>query len=295
MWMRILLVLCSTALSIADRNYENNLTKLWSLAGASKSDESAVVNVTSASIVIQPKYDSSQIVSSRKTKDLKGTSNYEYAFKPHAIPLQEVEQQQFDKNIYYSQNDVNGKYKSEILFPGNYHQIAKEKGNEDLVKASPYNPLNEGSFHPIAIPIIRSPNFQPRLLDEDEEPIIEKPEGFSEQLASGRSLSYVLGAEDDEEPEEEEEEEEDGEYDVGEEADKHKHGYTHDKIKKKLKRKTKKMTKYMMPLLMAYKLKYFALVPVMIAGLILLIGATGLAGFFFALFAAVMGLQKGGY
>lgn len=51
----------------------------------------------------------------------------------------------------------------------------------------------------------------------------------------------------------------------------------------------------MLPLLLAYKLKYFALVPVMIGGLVLLVGATGLAGFFFALFAAVMGLQKGGY
>lgn len=51
----------------------------------------------------------------------------------------------------------------------------------------------------------------------------------------------------------------------------------------------------MLPLLLAYKMKYFALVPVMIAGLVLLIGATGLAGFFFALFAAVMGLQKGSY
>lgn len=46
---------------------------------------------------------------------------------------------------------------------------------------------------------------------------------------------------------------------------------------------------------MAYKLKYFALVPLLIGGLVLLVGATGLAGFFFALFAAVMTLQKGGY
>lgn len=64
---------------------------------------------------------------------------------------------------------------------------------------------------------------------------------------------------------------------------------------KRKKIKPKKLKKYMLPLLLAYKMKYFALVPVMIAGLVLLIGATGLAGFFFALFAAVMGLQKGGY
>ncbi|KAL1494632.1 hypothetical protein ABEB36_010202 [Hypothenemus hampei] len=54
----------------------------------------------------------------------------------------------------------------------------------------------------------------------------------------------------------------------------------------------KKMQKYMMPLLIAYKLKFFTLIPVMIGGLILLTGATGLAGFFFALFAAVMGLKS---
>jgi len=55
----------------------------------------------------------------------------------------------------------------------------------------------------------------------------------------------------------------------------------------------KKMKKYMLPLLIAYKLKFFTLIPVLIGGLILLTGATGLAGFFFALFAAVMGLKSG--
>lgn len=49
----------------------------------------------------------------------------------------------------------------------------------------------------------------------------------------------------------------------------------------------------MLPLLLAYKLKFFTLIPLMIGGLILLIGSTGLAGFFFALFAAVMGLKGG--
>lgn len=70
---------------------------------------------------------------------------------------------------------------------------------------------------------------------------------------------------------------------------------TEGKHRKKPKVKKAKLKKYVLPLLLAYKMKYFALVPVMIGGLILLIGATGLAGFFFALFAAVMGLQKGGY
>lgn len=36
------------------------------------------------------------------------------------------------------------------------------------------------------------------------------------------------------------------------------------------------------------------LVPVMIAGLVLLVKATGLAGFFFALFTAVLALKHGG-
>ncbi|CAH1154265.1 unnamed protein product [Phaedon cochleariae] len=55
----------------------------------------------------------------------------------------------------------------------------------------------------------------------------------------------------------------------------------------------KKFKKFMLPLLLAYKLKFFTLIPVLIGGLILLTGATGLAGFFFALFAAVMGLKSG--
>ena len=62
--------------------------------------------------------------------------------------------------------------------------------------------------------------------------------------------------------------------------------------KKKLKKFKKKYKKFLFPLLIAYKLKFFALIPVMIAGLTLLVGSTGLAGFFFALFAAVMALKE---
>lgn len=58
--------------------------------------------------------------------------------------------------------------------------------------------------------------------------------------------------------------------------------------KKKYKKKFKK---FLLPLLLAYKLKFFTLIPVLIGMLVLLTGATGLAGFFFALFAAVMGLK----
>ncbi|KPJ03627.1 hypothetical protein RR46_04239 [Papilio xuthus] len=283
-WYRITIISCLAVLSTAE--YDNKLTKLWSLSGASKSDGSAIVNVTSASIVIQPNGQ----ISSRRTKDLKGTpSDYSYRFRPRTIPVRDHQ----DENVYHPQ-DV--KYKSEVPFPGNYH-IAKEKGSESLHE-SPYNYVNDGAFHPRAIPLIINPEFQGRSLNEDEEPILEKPEGLSEVTASRRSLSF-LGAEDDEEEVDEDEEEEDGEYEIGEETDDKGHSThvhsPHNKIKKKIAKKSKKMTKYMMPLLLAYKLKYFALVPVMIAGLVLLVGATGLAGFFFALFAAVMGLQKGGY
>ena len=107
-------------------------------------------------------------------------------------------------------------------------------------------------------------------------------------------ISDILGAEEDEE----DLDDEDGEYEEEDDTDLQKgHGLSHSHIKHKLKKKlrNKKYSKYMMPLLLAYKLKYFALIPVMLGGLVLLVGATGLAGFFFALFAAVMGLQKGGY
>ncbi|CAH1111153.1 unnamed protein product [Psylliodes chrysocephalus] len=56
----------------------------------------------------------------------------------------------------------------------------------------------------------------------------------------------------------------------------------------------KKFKRFILPLLLAYKLKFFTLIPVLLGGLVLLTGATGLAGFFFALFAAVMGLKSSG-
>ncbi|XP_012228126.1 uncharacterized protein [Linepithema humile] len=53
----------------------------------------------------------------------------------------------------------------------------------------------------------------------------------------------------------------------------------------------RRMDRTMMALLMAYKLKFVALIPTLLGGLILLKGTTLLAGFFFALFAAVLGLK----
>ncbi|XP_074100434.1 uncharacterized protein LOC141528332 [Cotesia typhae] len=61
-----------------------------------------------------------------------------------------------------------------------------------------------------------------------------------------------------------------------------------DRPKKKGKHK---MNRAVMALLLAYKLKFAALIPSIIMGLFLLLGTTGLAGFFFALFAAILGLK----
>ncbi|XP_075210474.1 uncharacterized protein LOC142317809 [Lycorma delicatula] len=70
----------------------------------------------------------------------------------------------------------------------------------------------------------------------------------------------------------------------------------HDKKKKKKKgyksKHLKKLKKYMFPLLLAYKLKFFTLIPLMLGGLVLIVGSTGFAGFFFALFAIGLSLQK---
>ncbi|KAL0860895.1 hypothetical protein ABMA27_009432 [Loxostege sticticalis] len=274
--LQTLLVLWTVVLSTANEDYENKLTKLWSVSGAANSDGSAVLNVTSASIVIQPSsFGNDQIARTSREK--------KYAFKPRAIPLRRAEPSKVERNVYYS-DDIN-KYKSEVLFPGNYFPIAKEKSNENLTKDSVYQ---ERGFHPKAIPLIRSQEFQRRSLDTDSDPIIQKPEGFSEQSASRRSLSYIFG---DELEDDNEEIEGDDEILDREDSD----GKIPKYHKKKPKIKKTKLKKYVLPLLLAYKMKYFALVPVLIGGLVLLVGATGLAGFFFALFAAVMGLQKGGY
>ncbi|XP_014254234.1 nucleoplasmin-like protein ANO39 isoform X1 [Cimex lectularius] len=66
-----------------------------------------------------------------------------------------------------------------------------------------------------------------------------------------------------------------------------KKGKSHKKIKG-----LKKLKKYMLPLLLAYKLKFFTLVPLLLGGLVLMVATTGFAGFFFALFAVGVGLKK---
>ncbi|XP_050437127.1 transcription initiation factor TFIID subunit 11 [Adelges cooleyi] len=67
-----------------------------------------------------------------------------------------------------------------------------------------------------------------------------------------------------------------------------KHGKKHKPFKVK---DFKKLKKFMLPLLLAYKLKFFTLVPLMLGGLVLIVATTGFAGFFFALFAVGLGLK----
>ncbi|XP_011646086.1 uncharacterized protein LOC105432822 [Pogonomyrmex barbatus] len=69
------------------------------------------------------------------------------------------------------------------------------------------------------------------------------------------------------------------------------HSKTEAKDRDGARRKKRKASRTMLALLMAYKLKFIALIPTILGGLLLLKGTTLLAGFFFALFAAVLGLK----
>jgi hypothetical protein len=54
----------------------------------------------------------------------------------------------------------------------------------------------------------------------------------------------------------------------------------------------KKLKKYLLPMLLAYKLKFVLIIPILLGGLFLLFGSTTFAGFFFALFAVGLSLKK---
>lgn len=166
-----IVVLCYAVLSSAEDNDES-LTKLWSLSSASNSDGSAVVNVTSASIVIPTVYRSNPIPA-RTSRISKFTP---YAFRPRAIPLKRVEETPQEKNVYYTQDN---KYKTEILFPGNYFAIPKEKSTER--KEPAYNPLSGGAFEPQAIPLIRSQGPEKRFLNLDSVEYKDQTQGEQEQ------------------------------------------------------------------------------------------------------------------
>lgn len=62
--------------------------------------------------------------------------------------------------------------------------------------------------------------------------------------------------------------------------------------RKKKKKYLKHLKKMIIPLLIAYKLKFFALIPLLMKGLLVLVGSMGMAGFFFALFAATIGIKS---
>lgn len=176
-----LAVLCYAVLVTADQEYDNKLTKLWSMSSASNSDGSAVLNVTSASIVIPSSYNSDPVIArtSRASQNFKP-----YVFRPRAIPLKTIEKPQ-EKSVYYAQDN---KYKTEILLPGNYFAIPKEKSIDDTQRSA-YNPSRSEPFEPKSIPLLRGQGFEKRSLDVNMEPIVENSDENSEHEASRRSLS----------------------------------------------------------------------------------------------------------
>lgn len=186
----VILVISSILAASADSDYENKLTKLWSLSSSSSSGgaRTAVVNVTSASILIQPTSYSIDESNANSIRQPKMAAQYRpleykrYAFKPRAIPLKR-DVEEVDRSVHYEKGN---QYKSDVLLPGNYFPIADVK-RENLSEETTFNPLAGGPFHPKLIPLIRSQEFQRRSLDEDEEPIIEKPNGFVEAVAQRRS------------------------------------------------------------------------------------------------------------
>lgn len=177
-----LAVLCYAVLVAADQEYDNKLTKLWSMSSASNSDGSAVLNVTSASIVIPSSYNSDPVIArtSRASQNFKP-----YVFRPRAIPLKAIEKPPQEKSVYYAQDN---KYKTEILLPGNYFAIPKEKSIDDTQRSA-YNPSRSEPFEPKSIPLLRGQGFEKRSLDVNIEPIVENSDENSEHEASRRSLS----------------------------------------------------------------------------------------------------------
>ncbi|XP_044019105.1 uncharacterized protein LOC122859530 [Aphidius gifuensis] len=85
------------------------------------------------------------------------------------------------------------------------------------------------------------------------------------------------------------ENEDESEPSVDTESDRHR--FKDIEILERSRRHRKNMNRALMALLMAYKLKFAALIPTLIGGLILLLSTTSFAGFFFALFAAILGLR----
>lgn len=109
-------------------------------------------------------------------------------------------------------------------------------------------------------------------------------------LNAVRSLARVADEEDDDDDDDDdddsdtEEDEEDGKTRENRHPHDHLYGVTRRKRKHRFR-------KFLIPLLMAYKLKFFTMIPMFISGLVLLTGSAGMTGFFFALFTAVLSMK----
>lgn len=179
-----LLVIC-LSLSVSGNNeYESKLTKLWSISSVrSDAPRTAVVNVPGGSVSVEStRYRNEDSKPSRQAK-----MNI-YAFKPRAIPLNKRENQpsQLERSVHYT-DDSKTKHKTEILFPGNYFKISEVKREDNLTEDTSFNPLDRVPFHPKIIPLLRD-QLRRRSLS-DEEPTIEKPNGYTEPSAMRRSIS----------------------------------------------------------------------------------------------------------
>ncbi|XP_055586509.1 uncharacterized protein LOC129739135 [Uranotaenia lowii] len=143
-------------------------------------------------------------------------------------------------------------------------------------------------FYPVAVAESRSLQIQPGE-DEDIQGVDNNENGFISLLArAARSKDmedyfYKYAIDSDISASMEDDDEHNDAIDEDGEA----------RFKKKKKFHLKhKYKKFLLPLLLAYKLKFMMLFPAIIGGLVLLVKAAGLAGFFFALFASVVSLQK---
>lgn len=85
-----------------------------------------------------------------------------YAFRARSLPMKRSNQ---NKPVYYAEDNLSNGYKTELLFPGNYYSISKEKSVQDDQQAK----VDE-KFKPQIIPLIRGRTFEKRSLNVEETP-----------------------------------------------------------------------------------------------------------------------------
>lgn len=124
-------------------------------------------------------------------------------------------------------------------------------------------------------------------------------------LNAARSLLARTTDDNDEDEDEDDDDDDDGDGDEDDEDEKnnvddakidnantretrHDPSYMHGLTRR---RRRNRFRKFLVPLLMAYKLKFFTMIPMIIGGLVLLTGSAGMTGFFFALFTAVLSMK----